>query len=156
MGVDFSSESLSLTALNGRWYIHLTNFPMWLKGDRTSPSFNYKITWKGGREVLEDRVEYWQKGKNRTIVGYDWPLDEHNRTFAWRGKGLLWLLESRWEILYMDPKGQWAIIYFRETLFTPEGYDVIARSPTLEEEMISEMQRKLSDLKISEELTLIS
>lgn len=54
MGVDFSSESLSLTALNGRWYIHLTNFPMWLKGDRTSPSFNYKITRKRRLDLRRD------------------------------------------------------------------------------------------------------
>lgn len=55
-------ESINLQELEGKWYIISTNFPMWLKGDKINPNFNYKISEKDGVIGLIDEVKYTQNG----------------------------------------------------------------------------------------------
>ena len=110
-----NQQTIPLHALAGQWYIHLTNFPMWLKGDRTMPTFNYKIGKKNGKEGLEDQVQFIKNGREKSIKGFDTPLNEHNTAFEWRGKGWMKVLKSRWTILYFTER--WAVIYFDKTLF---------------------------------------
>ncbi len=136
-----TAENINLQDLEGTWYIVLTNFPMWLKGDKTRPTFNYTITQHGSITGLRDEVRSWKHGKEQVIVGFDTPLDTTNRRFVWRGKGLLSLLTSRWEIVYFDTAKEWAIIHFEKTLFTPEGYDVIARRKNLSAEQGKEVAK---------------
>ncbi len=135
------TNNLSLQDLEGTWYIVLTNFPMWLKGDKTRPIFIYTVAEHGSVTGLRDEVRSWKHGKEQVILGFDTPLDETNRRFVWRGKGLLSLLTSRWEIVHCDAAKEWAIIYFEKTLFTPEGYDVIARSKNLSAEQSEEVAK---------------
>jgi hypothetical protein len=47
-------EMLKLEELEGKWFIHFSNFPMWLKGDKTSPAFNYTIEKRGEAILLLD------------------------------------------------------------------------------------------------------
>ncbi|THH13215.1 hypothetical protein EW146_g6973 [Bondarzewia mesenterica] len=59
--------------------------------------------------------------------------------FKWRGKGLLMIASSRWQLLgyhhhtSSDPQPDsttpWAVTYFEKTLFTPAGLDIYARKP---------------------------
>lgn len=146
---------LTLNSLEGRWYINLSNFPMWLKGDKTSPTFNYAVIQKPGGAVLSDSVEYFQHGKTKSINGIDFPQDKNNTVFVWRGKGLLKLLKSKWQILYFDAENQWAIIYFEKTLFTPKGYDVISRNAKLTDEHANAVLEKLKELGIDSKLHLL-
>jgi hypothetical protein len=139
---------IPLQQLEGRWFIVLSNFPMWTKGNKTNPTFNYSITSKGNDTVLLDEVKYFKNGKEKSIVGYDHPLDSGNTAFVWRGKGLLSLLKSRWEILHLDSSGKWMIIHFQKTLFTPEGYDVVSRNETLTEEEVKAVSERLKALGI--------
>ena len=139
-------DKTSLELLEGRWYIHLTNFPMWLKGDRAEPTFNYTIQEKDGRMGLKDEVSFLKNGKSKAIRGFDRSLNEENTKFEWRGNGWMKLLKSRWEILYSNK--EWAIVFFEKTFFTPKGYDVIARSETLSDELLVEINRKLKELKV--------
>ena len=139
-------DKISLEELKGRWYIHLTNFPMWLKGNRTNPTFNYTIQEKNGVVGLNDEVSFLKKGKQTAIHGFDTPLNIGNTKFEWRGKGWMKILKSRWEILHTTE--EWAIIYFEKTLFTPKGYDVIARNETLSKELLIEINTKLEILNI--------
>ena len=37
-----TKEYINLLELEGKWHIILTNFPMWLQGDKKNPNFNYK------------------------------------------------------------------------------------------------------------------
>lgn len=143
---------LSLSDLEGRWYILLSNFPMWLKGDKTSPSLNYRLEVRAGVHGLRDEVIAWKNGKQSSIVGFDTPLDGTNHTFEWRGKGLLSVLTSRWEIVHLNAEEEWAIIHFEKTLFTPEGYDVIARSNILSQELLTSIRSALRELGITAEL----
>ena len=136
---------MKLEQLAGTWYIHFTDFPLWLKGDKTHPTFTYTLKEKAGKMGLEDEVKYLKKGKVKRILGFDSAVDESNRKFIWRGKGVLALLSSRWEIMFYTPEEAWAIIHFQKTLFTPEGYDVISRDPLLSLSQIKNVQGKLSE-----------
>jgi hypothetical protein len=129
----------SMQELSGTWYIVETNFPMWLKGNKLNPTLNYTITEKDGREVLLDEVIYTQNGKTKSITGYDYPDGANG--YIWRGKGLLSLLKSEWEIVFADPLGHWAVSWFEKTLFTPEGIDIISRTPTLPQQTIDDIKR---------------
>ncbi len=149
-----NNDSLKLNKLEGQWFVVRSNFPMWVKGNKINPSFNYIVTTKRGKEVLLDEVVYAKQTKSKNIVGYDKPVDENNRSFVWRGKGILFFLKSRWDIVYLDKDGKWMIIHFRKTLFTPEGYDVISRSKKMDAQTEKQVLLKLTKLKI-EELTVI-
>lgn len=120
--------------LLGTWMICSTNFPMWTKGGKLHPTFNYSIV--ADREnVLFDEVKYVQKGKEKSIRGYDMQDPEDASKFTWRGKGLLFIAKSRWQVVLKDPQEKWAVIYFSKTLFTPEGVDIIAREKLNKEDL---------------------
>ncbi|WP_304234497.1 hypothetical protein [Jiulongibacter sediminis] len=142
---------LKLKDLEGQWYIQYSNFPMWLKGDKTSPRFNYTIE----SDRLLDKVQYIKQGRKKTITGFDTSLDVCNRRFEWRGKGLLHLLRSRWEIIENHRKEKWALIYFEKTLFTPEGYDVISKNKELTKDQLNSIRAKISQLTLEKELVSI-
>ncbi|RFS18424.1 lipocalin family protein [Emticicia sp. C21] len=127
------------TTLVGTWFICYTNFPMWLKGDKTNPTFNYTITTHKGEKVLLDEVKYLKKSKEKTIIGYDYQDEKDSAAFTWRGKGILGLLKSQWRVALIDPKGQWAVIVFSKTLFTPEGVDIISRTPEISDNTMKEI-----------------
>lgn len=151
-----ANEKINLQALEGKWYIILSNFPMWLKGDKTNPTFNYKIAERSGVIGLTDEVKYNQNGRIKSINGFDKPLNTENTSFEWRGNGLLSLLSSKWQILYLDTAEHWAIIYFEKTLFTPKGYDVICQEKQPNGLIMSKIEGKLRELNISEKLKKIS
>lgn len=151
-----ANEKINLQTLEGKWYIILTNFPMWLKGDKTNPTFNYKKAEKDGVLGLIDEVKYTQNGRTKSINGFDKPLNAENTSFEWRGNGLLSLLSSKWQILYLDTIENWAIIYFEKTLFTPKGYDVICQEKQPNSLIMRKIAEKLSELRISEKLKIIS
>lgn len=121
-----------IQTLIGTWFICSTNFPMWLKGDKTNPTFTYAAAGrKRDTKVLLDEVRYVKKGKTKTLTGFDYQDKIESTTFVWRGKGLLSLVRSKWKVVLQDPDGQWAVIWFSKTLFTPEGVDIISRTPHL-------------------------
>jgi len=128
------------TTLLGTWFICSTNFPMWVKGDKVNPTFNYSLATKNGEKVLLDEVKYQKKGKEKSIVGYDYQDEKDSFAFVWRGKGLLSLLKSKWRVALIDPKGQWAVISFSKTLFTPEGVDIISRTPKMSAAQLREIK----------------
>jgi lipocalin len=145
-------EYINLQELEGKWHIILTNFPMWLQGDKKNPNFNYKMVERDGVIYLIDEVKYTQKGRTKSINGFDKPLNIENTSFEWRGNGLLSLLSSKWQILYLDSANQWAIIYFESTLFTPKGYDVICRDTQPSSLIMRNVEEKLRELKINDKL----
>ena len=145
-------EYINLQELEGKWHIILTNFPMWLKGDKKNPNFNYKIAERDSVMGLIDEVKYKQNGQTKSINGFDKPLNIENTSFEWRGNGFLLLLSSKWQILYLDSANQWAIIYFESTLFTPKGYDVICRDTQPSSLIMRNVEEKLRELKINDKL----
>lgn len=151
-----TNTPLNLKSLEGTWYIHFSDFPMWLKGDKQYPTFTYTVKRRKGVVGLKDEVRYYKNNRAKSINGFDVPVDSSPGAFVWRGDGLLGLLKSKWDILYLDQKGTWAIIHFEKTLFTPEGYDVMARSAQLSEKMRQEFQEKLSELGLFSRMKVIA
>jgi len=130
-----------LHQLIGTWFIIGTNFPMWLKGDKLSPSFTYTLTGRKG--VLYDEVSYLKKGRTKVIRGYDTQDAADESAFTWRGKGLLFIAKSKWKVRLMDEKAGWAVIWFSKTLFTPEGVDIICRDRNPTPQLIEEIKNKM-------------
>jgi hypothetical protein len=131
--------------LIGTWFICCTNFPMWTKGNKTHPTFNYGLVpTKNGQTLLSDEVSYLQNGKQKFIHGFDYPDAENPDAYTWRGKGWMYVLRSRWRILLKDPQEQWAVIHFSKTLFTPEGMDIISRKPKLDPETLKNIKTALA------------
>ncbi|WP_373513731.1 hypothetical protein [Persicitalea sp.] len=146
---------VQLTDLEGKWYIHYSDFPMWLKGDKLNPTFNYRYGKRGAVTGLHDEVVFTKNGKQKSIVGFDTPTDATNTSFVWRGKGLLSLVKSKWEILHLSSDKRWAIIHFEKTLFTPEGYDVISRDWHMDVTQQQEIHNKLKTIGINTQLARI-
>ncbi len=148
--------TIQLKELEGSWYINYSNFPMWLKGHKTSPSFNYTLLNKNSFSYLIDEVKFTKKGKSKSIHGIDTPLNTSNSFFEWRGKGLLKVLKSKWRIIHFDTQNSYAIIFFEKTLFTPAGYDIISRSEKISLALKSTIKQKLIAYNIDEELVEIN
>lgn len=148
------AQSIDLEQLEGKWYINMTNFPMWIKGDKTNPTFNYTISNCGKIVGLRDEVQYLKNGKTKNIVGFDKPENDKKSKFIWRGKGVLRLLKSEWEIIYFDSEKEIIVLKFEKTLFTPAGYDVISRKPNLLESDI-EYFKTFELLKVNSPLDVL-
>ncbi len=115
--------------LEGGWHVVATNFPMWLDGSKTDPTFIYRVSNAGSVPIeLEDTVAYSEGGKKETILGTDTQDASGSSHFTWRGRGLLSVFTSDWVILKTAPDDRFMVLYFSKTLATPEGVDVISRS----------------------------
>lgn len=150
-----ASQTVKLSELEGKWFVNRSNFPMWLKGTKINPTFNYSLVVKHGKPLLLDEVRYTENSKTKSITGYDKSLNENNNSFVWRGKGILSFTKSKWKILHFDNEQQWMIIHFERTLFSPEGYDVVSKSKIIEGDLEKEVMKKLTELGIAGKLTVI-
>ncbi len=146
---------IELDQLEGTWHIIYTNFPMWLKGDKTDPMISYMIENKNNVIGLRDQVDYQNNGKISSIIGFDKTLNNLNTKFEWRGKGIISLLTSNWEIIYMEDKLDWLIIHFEKTIFTPAGYDVLSKNKLPSENQLIDIQNKLRELNLLDQLTAL-
>ncbi|MFF0675692.1 hypothetical protein ACFYSI_07225 [Staphylococcus xylosus] len=108
--------------LPGTWHIMASTFKMWTSGKKTSPSITYSIIQSHPLRI-HDEVTYQTQNKSKSIVGYD-TLDIDQ--FNWRGKGILKLFSSKWDIIYID--NEVLIINFSATLPTPSGMDIFLRN----------------------------
>lgn len=129
--------------LSGTWFIISSNFPIWLDGSKTNPTFNYTVTEKKGKTFLIDEVKYIKNGKTKTINGFDYLNTTNDKAFTWQGKGFLAIAKSHWEIRLLDKKNEWAVIWFSKTLFTPEGVDIISKKSRLDKSLIEEIKTKM-------------
>ena len=145
---------MQLQDFEGTWYIHLTNFPQWLKEKNENPTLNYSIGKRNDKKGLNDLVKYERNGKEKTIAGFDFPQDSTFTKFKWKGKGLLGFVGSEWWVVAYDRDDQWMITQFESTLFSPAGVDVISKSKTLSENELQEIQQVLDTLKLAQEKPL--
>ena len=117
----------AVSFLQGKWHVTHSTLPMWKKNQ------NVTITYtplKENAELLDDLVEYQplNSDKQKKVEGIDTPDATTQAAYGWRGKGLLKIASSHWQVLaYGEEDGGWAVTYFAKTLFTPAGIDVYAR-----------------------------
>ena len=130
--------------LQGTWHLIYSNFSMW-KEDVANVTFNYTPEQKDGKDVLLDEVKYLKGGKDKSITGYDYPEDDTK--FTWKGKGLLGILSSNWQLEWISHTQDCIIISFEKTLLTPAGVDILTRSDTPNEQILYEAKQiiKMND-----------
>jgi hypothetical protein len=143
-----STHTDPLSRLEGTWYVTLSNFKMWLKGNKHNPAFTYTLQTRKGIKGLKDVVSYEKNHKPKQLLGFDKPCNEGATAFIWRGNGLLGLFKSKWEIVYST--AEWTLIHFQKTLATAEGYDVISRQKRFSPEMLIAIEAKLKELGVPE------
>lgn len=124
--------------LSGTWHVTHSTLPMW-KSKR-----NVTITYKSlppptpcpaqdATNKLDDIVSYQtlSSDKVKTVTGIDTASGKVTGAWDWRGKGMLMIASSHWEVLgYGDLEAgqQWAVTFFAKTLFTPAGIDIYSRT----------------------------
>lgn len=117
----------SLEFVSGTWHVTYSTLPMWKKNK------NVKITYTPlsvPAGALDDLVEYnpIDGDKQKTIRGVDTPDPTRHAAYNWRGKGLLKIASSHWEILgYGEEDDGWMVTFFSKTMFTPAGIDIYSR-----------------------------
>ncbi len=134
-GPQFTGRGMVRAAMNleGAWHVVATNFPMWMKGDRTRPRFIYSNPRVvEGLQRFDDTVEYVQGGRTKTITGVDTQESEGTSKYVWRGRGWLRFFVSRWQVMYVSADEQCLALSFTKTWATPSGIDLIARSPSVD------------------------
>ena len=129
-------QKLPLDAYAGRWHVVASNFPMWLKGNKADPTFNYRVIGNAGSWALDDRVIYVRHGREKIIAGISRPTDPAATHFIWRGRGLLSLLSSRWQIFWPGEDRHVAVVVFEKTLLTPAGADILCRTAELSDALL--------------------
>lgn len=85
-----------------------------------------------GTNKLDDIVSYQTLSSDqiKTVTGIDTASGNDTGAWDWRGKGMLMIASSHWEVLGygdLEDEHQWAVTYFAKTLFTPAGIDVYSR-----------------------------
>ncbi|KAF7347708.1 hypothetical protein MVEN_01528000 [Mycena venus] len=135
------------TDLRGTWLVVASTLPLWRNKK------NVKITYSAipgePETTFDDLVSYELRlakpGRSpSTVKGIDRLEKGASGRWKWRGKGLLMIATSKWQLLGFnvsptvqaasepseskpnDP--EWVITYFASTLFTPAGLDIYSRS----------------------------
>lgn len=119
-----SPEDLA-AVLPGTWRVQATNFPMWLSGERHSPTFTYELVSPDPLVLSDDVCWFDGDGAEQHVLGVD-RFTAHG--FLWRGRRLLSLFTSRWTVSGVSDDNDVVVIRFEKSLATPAGIDVIVRS----------------------------
>lgn len=132
-----------LRQVEGRWYLQFTGSPFWQKDQINTVTFNYQLMHVGDVLVLEDKVEYIRNSKMRFRLGYDYPIEEFERTFKWKGKGINRFFRNRFEISILTK--EYMVLFFEKTVLSPACIDIVTRekniSQELEEEIFSQIEK---------------
>ncbi|KAH7159696.1 hypothetical protein B0J13DRAFT_539462 [Dactylonectria estremocensis] len=129
-----ASSAPGLDWLTASWTVTHSTLSMWRSAR------NVRITYKplpansSGSARLDDLVEYEPLGKEgvlKSVAGVDTQASGGKAGWDWRGKGMLVLITSHWEVLGWGEattaegiRERWAVTWFAPTLFTSEGLDV--------------------------------
>lgn len=130
-------EAPSIDWLSGTWHVTHSTLPMWKKARNVTityePIANSSSSSTDNTPKLNDIVK--RQGltgdKVKSIVGIDKAAGKG--AWDWRGKGLLKIASSHWEVLGYgileaeDGEQQWMVTCFAKTLFTPVGVDIYSR-----------------------------
>ena len=148
--------------LCGTWHVTHSTLPMW----KNKRNVRIAYTRLPGNK-LDDLVTYQNMNSKeiKTVQGIDTP--KKDGAYLWRGKGVLKVASSKWEVLgwggggsavgtstiqMQDPASssedseQWVVTYFAKTPFTPAGIDIYSRkstglSPTALEKVITALAK---------------
>ncbi|KAI1084868.1 hypothetical protein F5B20DRAFT_223756 [Whalleya microplaca] len=159
-------DSPSLDWLWRTWAVTHSTLSMWRSAR------NVRITYKPYKPEVQpvandNLVEYEKKsGKVKAVRGIEKPHPKIPAAWNWRGRGLLAVASSHWEILGWgerplpedadDDVERWAVTWFAPTLFTQEGVDIYSDRPEgLSAETVDAILTALKDLKDAPKLVAL-
>ncbi|QDS69281.1 hypothetical protein FKW77_002367 [Venturia effusa] len=122
----------------GTWHVTHSTLPMWKSKSSVRITYATLPAAADGSPNFDDLVEYKKLagGKDSSVHGVsravNVPTLGTGWAYSWRGKGLLMIASSQWEILGWGEDvasgSSWVVTYFGKTLFTPAGLDFYSRS----------------------------
>ncbi|KAI0884549.1 uncharacterized protein GGS22DRAFT_163782 [Annulohypoxylon maeteangense] len=143
--------------LRRTWTVTHSTLSMWRSAR------NVRITYAAYEPVTganDNLVEYEKrsgKGGVKTVVGIEKPDPVIPGAWTWRGKGMLAIASSHWEVLGWGERPlagvdggveRWAVTWFAPTLFTQEGVDIYSdRKEGLSKKTADEIIQVLKELK---------
>ncbi|KAF2433632.1 hypothetical protein EJ08DRAFT_647311 [Tothia fuscella] len=134
--------------LSGQWQVTHSTLPMWKNKSDVRITYTPLLSTtssSSGPPNLDDLVQYKKSpgpdAKDSSVHGVSRIAHVEGLTegwaYNWRGKGLLAIASSKWEVLgYGEEVGswnKWAVTYFSKTPFTPAGIDVYSRGKGVDE-----------------------
>jgi hypothetical protein len=130
---------------------------MWRKAKNVR--ITYKIiprTTPDGPTLLDDEVTSTPTQRTfmpqpKSVKGIDTP--DGDGSWNWRGKGLLKIASSHWEILGWGEKGdeRWVVTWFAPSMFTPAGLDIYSsKEEGMSDGLYEEIETALGDLEAKE------
>ena len=160
-------RSPPLEWLQGTWFVTHSTLPMWRKAK------NVRITYKlippsdpTQPTLLDDEVcsEPTQRTllpQPKSIKGIDTP--DGDGAWNWRGKGLLKIASSHWEVLGWgendigeEDKERWVITWFAPSMFTPAGLDIYSsRKVGMSEKTYKDLTLALENLEAKDLADLV-
>ncbi len=124
----------------GKWYVVATNYNFWKSKSRTHPVINLDLLNEGSGRTFLSCVTYKWRGFARTIAGYEKQDKSVAGRFVWQGKGLLSIIKNEWFLITVADDYSWAFTYFpKSNIGTPEGVDVLSRSPEMSEDLLQKI-----------------
>jgi hypothetical protein len=124
--------------LAGTWHVSHSTLPMWKSKSNVRITYKALPSQEKASPDFDDLVEYKKLagGKDSSVHGVSRAVTVPELgagwAYSWRGKGLLVIASSQWEILGWGEDTatgtSWVVTYFGKTLFTPAGLDVYSRS----------------------------
>ncbi|TAQ90112.1 hypothetical protein B7494_g1574 [Chlorociboria aeruginascens] len=155
-------KSPPLEWLQGTWSVTHSTLPMWRKAKNVQITYTIIPSSAGRPILLDDEVtsEPTQRTlmpQPKSIKGIDTPAGEG--AWDWRGKGLLKIATSHWEVLgwgereFEGVKGgeKWVVTWFAPSLFTPAGMDIYSsRKEGLSDGTFQEVMNALEELEAKE------
>jgi hypothetical protein len=151
--------------LTGTWHVTHSTLPMWKSKSNVRITYTPLPAHTDAPTDFDDLVEYKKLtgGKDSSVHGVSRAVTVPELgagwAFSWRGKGLLMIASSQWEILGWGEDAatgsSWVVTYFGKTLFTPAGLDFYSRSKDgLSEGIVTSIKAELAKLEDSSLKTL--
>ncbi|KAF3162442.1 hypothetical protein TWF788_002030 [Orbilia oligospora] len=149
-----SLPPLTPAALLKTWWVTTSTLPMWKSAKNIRITYTSIPSTKNIDDIIHYNPRNGPPATNSTpeeaarlvaksIHGVDYPLSENegDLTYKWRGKGLLFIATSRWQVVGYGGRDvrtvvgeggeevlegvEWVVTYFEKSLFTPAGVDVM-------------------------------
>ncbi|KAJ7293727.1 hypothetical protein C8J57DRAFT_1491095 [Mycena rebaudengoi] len=126
--------------LLGTWHVVASTLPLWK--NKKNVRITYSAVPDEPATTFDDHESTgWKTGRRRAgngALASIFPAPEAEILAVRRGKGLLMIASSRWQLLgfHVSPSSteaqsdepEWAVTYFASTLFTPAGLDIYSRT----------------------------
>ena len=151
----------SLEWLEATWSVTHSTLPMWRKAKNVQITYTIIPATSSSPALLDDVVSSEPTARTflpqpKSIRGVDTPDGEGG--WNWRGRGLLKIASSHWEVLGWGEKDgeRWVVTWFAPSMFTPAGLDIYSsRKEGMEEGLYKDIMSALQGLEAKDMAELV-